>query len=153
MRVTILTIGKAARGPEQELWSTYIRRLPWPVEIREFELKKQPATSAERKKLEGEKLLQVISSTATVVALDERGKNLASRAFATKIDNWRQEGAGDLIFIIGGADGLSDAVRSRANLLLSFGSLTWPHMLVRVMLCEQIYRAWSICSGHPYHRD
>ncbi len=153
MRITILTIGKSSRGPEQSLWDEYIRRLPWPVEIREYELKKQPASSGERKKLEGEKLLEALDASAVVIALDERGKTLSSREFANKIDGWRMDGIRDLLFVIGGADGLSDAVRDRANLLLSFGKLTWPHMLVRVMLCEQIYRAWSIGTNHPYHRD
>jgi 23S rRNA (pseudouridine1915-N3)-methyltransferase len=87
------------------------------------------------------------------VALDERGKALPSEAFAAKIGDWRDRGAGDLAFLIGGADGHGDAVRARADFLLAFGPMTWPHMLVRGMLAEQLYRAQQILAGHPYHRS
>ena len=84
--------------------------------------------------------------------MDERGRDLKSRELADRIGRWRDDGVQDLAFAIGGADGLSQAVRDRADLLLAFGRATWPHMLVRAMLAEQIYRAQTILSGHPYHR-
>ncbi|MFP6581164.1 MAG: 23S rRNA (pseudouridine(1915)-N(3))-methyltransferase RlmH [Candidatus Hydrogenedentota bacterium] len=115
---------------------------------------KKPAKTADlRKKQEAEKLLAAIPTSAAIVALDERGKALSSRDFAKKIDNWGVEGLSTVVFIIGGADGLDESVRKKAHLILGFGTLTWPHKLVRVMLTEQIYRAWSISTGHPYHRD
>jgi 23S rRNA (pseudouridine1915-N3)-methyltransferase len=87
-----------------------------------------------------------------VVALDERGKSLDSSAFATLLGRWQDEGLGDLAFVIGGAEGLSPAVLERADLALSFGQMTWPHLLVRVLLAEQLFRAQCILDGHPYHR-
>ena len=88
-----------------------------------------------------------------IVALDERGKDLSSRQLADRIAGWRDDGIRDIVFLIGGADGLDGRVRERADLLLSFGRVTWPHMLMRGMLAEQIYRAQCILAGHPYHRD
>ena len=90
---------------------------------------------------------------AKVIALDERGKLLSSPEFARKLGNWRDDGCRDLAILIGGADGLSPDLRSRADFTLSFGKMVWPHMLVRVMLAEQLYRAASILAGTPYHRD
>jgi len=109
------------------------------------------------KKREGELLLAALTATKAgrqiAVVLDERGKNLSSRDFAAKIGAWRDDGVAEIVFVIGGADGHDDAVRNRADLLLSLGALTWPHQLVRVLLAEQIYRAQQILAGHPYHRD
>jgi len=153
MRIKIIAIGKAGRGPEQSLIDEYIRRLPWQAEVRELELKRPPSDAEQRKSREGELLLEAIPSGAAIIALDERGKNISSRDFAEKIDDFQGRAINTLVFIIGGADGLSAEVRNRADMLLSFGKLTWPHMMVRSMLAEQIYRAWSILAGHPYHRD
>ena len=88
-----------------------------------------------------------------LVALDETGRNLDSRAFAQQIARWRDDGAADLVFAIGGADGLGSPLLHRATLRLALGAMTWPHQLVRLMLAEQVYRAVTILSGHPYHRD
>lgn len=153
MHISIIAIGRMQRGPEQTLMTEYLGRLPWKYSVTELEIKKQSANSAERKAREAEKLLAAIPTGAVVVALDEGGKALTSRAFAAKIDDWQSTGIRDIVFIIGGADGLDPSVTGKAQLKLAFGSLTWPHMLVRVMLAEQIYRAWSINAGHPYHRD
>ncbi len=98
-------------------------------------------------------LLDKVPDAAAVVALDERGKALSSRELAKRIGGWRDEGRGCIAFLIGGADGLDNTVRARADLTLSFGRLTWPHLLARGMLAEQIYRAQQIIAGHPYHRD
>jgi 23S rRNA (pseudouridine1915-N3)-methyltransferase len=141
------------RGPEQALMDEYLKRLPWKSQIIEIDIKKAAATSAERKAREAEKLLAAIPDGAAVVALDENGKALKSRQFAGKIDDWQMAGYSNLAFIIGGADGLDAGLLAKADLKLAFGTLTWPHMLVRVLLAEQIYRAWSITTGHPYHRD
>ena len=102
---------------------------------------------------QGERLLGQVPVGAVVVALDETGKTLNSVAFAEKLKVWRDEGVRDVAFLIGGADGLDDAVRNRADLVMSFGAMTWPHLLVRGLLAEQIYRAQCILSGHPYHRE
>jgi 23S rRNA (pseudouridine1915-N3)-methyltransferase len=91
--------------------------------------------------------------TALLVALDEGGKGLASRAFADRIAAWRDAGDANVAFVIGGADGLGAAILEKARIRLAFGAMTWPHQLVRVMLAEQLYRAVTILSGHPYHRD
>lgn len=153
MKIKIIAFGKLGRGNEQTMVDDYLRRLPWPCEIIEYEIKKPARTAALRKKQEAEKLLAAIPPGAAVVVLDERGKALSSRQFSATLMNWGNEGVNSIAFIIGGADGLDESVRKKAKLVLGFGSLTWPHKLVRVMLTEQIYRAWSISTGHPYHRD
>lgn len=153
MHVSIIAIGKMQRGPEQTLVDEYLKRLPWKAQITEIDIKKVAATSAERKAREAERLLAAIPDGAAVIALDETGKALSSRQFAGKIDDWQMAGYNSLAFIIGGADGLDASIHAKADLKLAFGTLTWPHMLVRVLLAEQIYRAWSINAGHPYHRD
>jgi len=141
------------RGAEHSLMTEYLGRLPWKHSVTEIEIKKQSANTAERKAREAERLLAAVPAGATIVALDEGGKALSSRAFAAKIDDWQATGVREIAFIIGGADGLDPGITAKAQLKLAFGSLTWPHMLVRAMLAEQIYRAWSINAGHPYHRD
>lgn len=104
-------------------------------------------------KAEQEKILSKIDPAATVIVMDERGKTLSSREFAKELNDLQVGGHSHLQFIIGGADGLNDDIRKKARLLLSFGRATWPHILLRVMLIEQIYRAFQILAGHPYHRD
>ena len=153
MQVSIIAIGRMQRGPEQTLVDEYLKRLPWKSKIVEIDTKKSAATSVERKAREAEKLLAAVPQGAAIIALDENGKALKSRAFAGKVDEWQMAGYSNLAFIIGGADGLDASVLAKADLKLAFGTLTWPHMMVRVMLAEQIYRAWSINTGHPYHRD
>ena len=151
MRVTLLAIGKQKAGPLRDLVQDYARRLTFPFEVKELEEKKK-LPPAQLKAREGELILAAISPESKVIALDERGKSLTSEAFAGKLAAWRDEGEGEFVFIIGGADGLDDAVRRRADLILQFGTMVWPHQLVRVMLAEQLFRAQSIWSGHPYHR-
>ncbi|WP_262690664.1 23S rRNA (pseudouridine(1915)-N(3))-methyltransferase RlmH [Kordiimonas aestuarii] len=153
MQLSIIAIGRMQRGPEQQLVDEYLKRLPWKSSVVEIEIKKQAANAEERKAREAERLLAAVPDGAALIVLDERGKALNSRAFAGKIDAWQATGYSNLAIIIGGADGLHENVYARADLKLAFGTLTWPHMLVRVLLAEQIYRAWSINAGHPYHRD
>jgi 23S rRNA (pseudouridine1915-N3)-methyltransferase len=151
MKITILAIGKA-RGVELEWAAEYQKRLGNTVAVQEFAASKS-LPPAETQKAEAQLLVKAIPAKATVVVLDERGKDMPSRDFAAKMAVWQDAGVGNLVFIIGGADGVTDDVRAKANLLLGFGRLTWPHRLVRVMLLEQIYRAKQIIAGHPYHRD
>lgn len=107
---------------------------------------------AETQRAEAALLLNAIPPKSFIVLLDERGKDITSVDFATKIKGWQEDGLAHLVFIIGGADGVLDNVRAKANFILGFGRLTWPHRLVRVMLLEQIYRTQQINAGHPYHR-
>jgi len=151
LHILIAAVGKSKAGPERALYETYIARLPWRIELKEIEIKKELAADV-RKAREGEALLAAIPSGARIVVLDERGRTESSEALAARLGRWRDEGVRTIGFIIGGADGLDEAVRKKADIVLSFGALTWPHMLVRAMLAEQIYRAQSILAGHPYHR-
>lgn len=145
MKIQILAIGKCKKGsPEDMLIKEYQKRLSWDLSITEKE--------NDSKEKESEFLLSHIPSSAKVVVLDERGENISSIDFAQKIENWRLNGTSEICFLIGGADGHTDSVRRRADLILSFGKLTLPHMLIRAVLAEQIYRAQTILSGHPYHR-
>jgi len=153
MQISVIAVGRMQRGPEQALLEEYFKRLPWKTNIIEIDIKKTAASSTERKARESEKLLAAVPAGAAIIALDENGKAFSSRAFAKKIDAWQTVGFNSLAFIVGGADGLDQAVLQKADMKLAFGTLTWPHMLVRAMLSEQIYRAWSINTGHPYHRD
>jgi 23S rRNA (pseudouridine1915-N3)-methyltransferase len=151
LRLWLAAVGRAKPGPELDLYQQYVRRLSPALTLKEVE-EKRPLPVPERKAREAELLLAAIPAGAVVVALDERGKSPGSEEFARRLGQWRDGGIGDLAFVIGGADGHGDAVRSRAGLLLSFGAMTWPHMLVRAMLAEQLWRAQAILSGHPYHR-
>lgn len=151
MRLWLAAVGRSRGGPARDLYDEYVGRLSWPMTLREVEVKKR-LSSDELKRQEAELLLAAIPSSAVVVALDERGKALPSESFAAKVGEWRDRGTGDLAFLIGGADGHGEAVRARADFLMAFGPMTWPHMLVRGMLAEQLYRAQQILAGHPYHR-
>lgn len=152
MRLWLAAVGKAKPGPELDLYQQYVRRLTPPLTLKEVE-EKRPLTVPERKQREGELLLAAIPGSAVVVALDERGKTMGSRDFAQRLQKWQDEGRGDAAFLIGGADGHSEAIRQRADLILCLGAMTWPHMLVRAMVAEQLWRAQAILSNHPYHRD
>ena len=153
MHISIIAVGRMQRGPEHTLMDDYLRRLPWKTSITEIDIKKQAANAEERKAREAERLLAAVPDGAALVVLDEHGKALTSRQLAGKIDDWQSTGYSHIAFMIGGADGLHSSVLNRADLKLAFGALTWPHMMVRAMISEQIYRAWSINAGHPYHRD
>ena len=152
MRLWLAAVGRARPGPETELFRTYAGRLSPALNLREVE-EKRSLPPPERKAREGDLLLAALPAGATLVVLDERGRTMGSRAFAERLGQWRDGGVGDLAFLIGGADGHGDAVRGRAGLLLSLGAMTWPHMLVRTLVAEQLWRAQAILAGHPYHRD
>ena len=136
------------------MFDTYAGRLaqPFTLALREVEEKKR-LSGQERKDREADLLLAAVPDGAAVVALDERGKSLNSRALADKVALWRDTGTRDVAFLIGGADGLDGRVRAHADLVLNLGALTWPHMLVRGLIAEQLFRTQCILSGHPYHRD
>lgn len=151
MRLLLAAVGRAKPGPETELYRQYAGRLRPPLRLEEVE-EKRPLPSAERRQREAQLLLAALPPGATLVVLDERGTTLGSEAFAARLGRWRDDGVADLAFLIGGADGHGDAVREKAALRLSLGAMTWPHMLVRAMLAEQLWRAQSILAGHPYHR-
>ena len=152
MQITVAAVGRARAGPERDIYDDYVRRSSWPIVLKEVEEPRKLAPGA-RMASEAQKLLSAIPETAKVIALDERGKSLTSRQLAQLLGRWRDEGERDVAFLIGGADGLDKSLRGSADLVLSFGALTWPHMLVRPLLAEQLYRAQSILSGHPYHRE
>ena len=151
MRISILCIGRARGGPAVALYEDYIGRLPWPVQLQELE-ERRPLPTAARILREAELLAAAIPKGAVTVALDERGKAMSSTAFAKQLGAWIDQGRGDVAFLIGGADGLAPALRDGADLVLALGPMTWPHLLVRPLLAEQLYRAHTILSGHPYHR-
>ncbi|MBA4118520.1 MAG: 23S rRNA (pseudouridine(1915)-N(3))-methyltransferase RlmH [Candidatus Puniceispirillum sp.] len=152
MQIKIRAIGRMKAGPLEDLIAEYAKRMRGEIMIEDYEAKKKGAPAQVQEEEVGW-LLKGIAQDAFMIALDERGKAMTSPGFAKVLDEVRALGKRELVFIIGGADGLTEAVRSRANLLLSFGTMVWPHKLVRVMLMEQLYRAQQIAAGHPYHRD
>jgi 23S rRNA (pseudouridine1915-N3)-methyltransferase len=135
----IVARGRIGRGPEAELVARYVKRLAWPVKITEL-----PDTGGK---------LPLIEPQTRLVLLDETGDMMGSMAFAEKLGRWRDDGVRETRFMIGAADGFDDAARAEADLLLSFGRATWPHLLARAMLAEQLWRATSILANHPYHRE
>lgn len=139
MKLHIVARGKMGRCPEAELIARYAKRLSWPLTITELPDigGKAPATPP----------------GTIIVALDETGTALGSTDFAQRLARWRDDGAREIRFLIGAADGLTAEERASASLLLSFGKATWPHLLARAMLVEQLYRASAIIAGHPYHRE
>ncbi|MBM3548372.1 MAG: 23S rRNA (pseudouridine(1915)-N(3))-methyltransferase RlmH [Alphaproteobacteria bacterium] len=149
MRFLVVAVGRARGGPERALWEAYSERLTTPIRLIEVESKRPGPGLKDR---EAELLLKSVPDDAVLVALDERGKSISSETFAKTLAQWRDGGAATVAFIIGGADGLADEVRKRARLLLALGAMTWPHLVVRGLLAEQLYRAEKIWAGHPYHR-
>ena len=155
MRVRIAAVGRLKTGPEADLTRDYLDRFDktgrslglGPVSMHEVEAKKS-GMAAEAQLLE-----KAIGSANPVCILDERGKVMSSPDFAGLLGTWRDQGRSEVAFIIGGADGIDPALRARADSAISFGKMVWPHMLVRVMLAEQLYRAASILAGSPYHRE
>lgn len=148
----LCAVGRARKGPERALFENFARQVRWPFEVNEVE-ERRKLPLAQQRQSEAALLMRSIPADAVVIALDERGETLTSRELAGRIAQWRDEGQACIAFVVGGAGGLDESVRDRADLLLSFGRLTWPHLLVRGMLAEQIYRSQQILAGHPYHRD
>lgn len=153
MHIILSAIGKLKKNsPEYTLMSTYLKRCKWSVDIKEYEDKKSLSGEA-LKNAEADLLLSSLPEKAKVVVLDEHGDTLSSREFANKLREWQNRGSDTVAFLIGGADGHGQKAKERADLTLSFGRMTLPHFLMRVVLTEQIYRAQTILDGHPYHRD
>ena len=155
MRLHIIAVGRLRAGPEKDLIDDYLKRFDrtgralglGPARVVEVEDRKGGGMPAEAALLE-----RAVPSGALMCMLDERGTVETSPAFAARLGGWRDTGRSDVALIIGGADGIDPAFRARADHKLSFGKMVWPHMLVRVMVAEQLYRAASILSGGPYHR-
>lgn len=159
MRIGLFAVGRLKAGPEKDLAARYLDRLAkaGPAVGLEFsrviEIAESRAGSAEaRKREEGEALVAALPANAVLVLLDERGKTPDSQSFAEEIGRFRDQGKRDMLVAIGGADGLDQSLAARADLVISFGRMTWPHQLVRILAAEQLYRAVTILSGHPYHR-
>ena len=139
MRIRLFVRGRISQTPEYDLVQRYLKRVPWDVDVTEWPDRGGPG-------------LPPKDGQTRTILLDEKGKQLDSIAFATRIGGWRDDGVRELRFCIGAADGFTDADRAEADLLIAFGAMTWPHMMARAMLAEQLWRAASILSGHPYHR-
>ena len=159
MRVAIIAVGRLKQGPERELAERYRERfddVSRKLGFRGLETHEIPESRARDRETriaeEADAIAAAIPAKSVVVALDERGDNIDSDAFARHLGRWRDDQVGNSIFLIGGADGLSPELRRMAKLRVAFGSATWPHQMVRVMLLEQLYRAATILAGHPYHR-
>lgn len=160
MRISLHAIGRMKQGPERELVARYLGRAQAsgkPLALTGFEVTEAPesraGSSAVRKTEEARALTGSLPEGSLLIVLDEGGKALGSAAFAAQLAHWRDDGRAAATFIIGGADGLAPELIRQADLTLSFSPLTWPHQLVRIMLAEQLYRATTILSGHPYHRE
>ena len=152
MRILVAAVGRAGGGIEGRLYEHYSARLAWPLRLKEIALRS--AVPPARQKLEeGKHLLAAVPDGAKVVALDAGGELLTSEALARVIGRWRDDGVAELAFLIGGSHGLSAAALARADLVLALGRVTWPHLLARGLLAEQLYRAQQILAGHPYHRQ
>ncbi len=139
MRLHIVARGRIGRCPEAELVDRYLGRISWQTKVTEL-----PDVGGKVPPVEG---------VTRIVMLDETGETPGSKAFAERLGRWRDDGVRETRFLIGAADGFDDAERANADLLIAFGKATWPHMMARAMLAEQLYRATSILAGHPYHRE
>ena len=135
----IVARGKIGRSPEAELVERYLKRISWPTKVTEL-----PDRGGS---------MPALPANSVSIALDERGQLLSSTELASKLETWRDTGKREARFLIGAADGHDDEGRAKADLLLSFGRATWPHMLARALLAEQLFRATSILANHPYHRE
>jgi len=159
VKIGLIAIGRLKSGPEHALCLDYVSRAQklgrqlgfGDIQLTEVEARLAP--NADPKPLEAQKLLEALDPASYVMICDERGQNLTSRAFSQTLAALRDRGTKRLDLLIGGADGLDESVKLRAQSTIAFGVQTWPHALVRVMLSEQIYRAMTLMSGHPYHRD
>ncbi|MBY8826023.1 23S rRNA (pseudouridine(1915)-N(3))-methyltransferase RlmH [Sphingomonas colocasiae] len=139
MLLHIVARGRIGRSPEAELVDRYVKRLSWP-----FKLTELPDTGGR---------MPVRDPGTVLIMLDEKGEQLGSMEFARRLERWRDDGRREARFLIGAADGFDDAMRAEADLLIAFGRATWPHLMARAMLAEQLWRATSILANHPYHRE
>jgi 23S rRNA (pseudouridine1915-N3)-methyltransferase len=152
MRLSIVAVGRLKPGPERALYEHYAGRIRWPLAVHEVE-ERRPLPTDQLIAREGELLRAACPKGARIVALDSSGKRLTSEALAERLGAWRDDAVADVALVIGGADGLDRSIVRSADLVLSFGAVTWPHLLMRALIAEQIYRAQQILAGHPYHRS
>ncbi|MBU1288571.1 MAG: 23S rRNA (pseudouridine(1915)-N(3))-methyltransferase RlmH [Alphaproteobacteria bacterium] len=153
MRLTLLSVGRLKSGAERDLFDEYVKRaLPVARSLGFRGLEEVEVASGGGLDAEAERILAKIPAGASVIRLDEFGRNLTSQDFATQLGRLRDQGVPDLVFLIGGAEGYGDAVRRAVPDIMAFGAQTWPHRLVKAMLAEQVYRAMSIMAGMPYHK-
>ncbi|MBD8892452.1 23S rRNA (pseudouridine(1915)-N(3))-methyltransferase RlmH [Roseibium litorale] len=160
MRFTIACVGRMKSGADKELFDRYLdraRKTGRGLGVTAVALQELPESraqrAADRKTEEAAALEAAIPQNARVVVLDEHGKSISSTDFSARLEAWKDDGVPDVVFAIGGADGHGEQLLARADLKIAFGAMTWPHQIVRILLAEQIYRALTIQSGHPYHRE
>lgn len=160
MRFSIACIGRMKAGADKDLFDRYIdraRKMGRGMGVTEVSLteyaESRAHSSDERKSEEASVLLNGMPSGSRLVVLDEHGKSMSSTAFSQKLEDWKNDSIQNVVFAIGGADGHGPELLARADLKITFGAMTWPHQMVRIMLSEQIYRALTIQAGHPYHRE
>ena len=155
-QLTLIAVGKMKAGPLDDLAQLYFKRLVpgglGPVRLVELEAKPQLIPELQKQR-EADAIRAKLPEAAIMCALDERGQTCSSQELSDWIGKQQVDGAQHLAFVIGGANGLDESIRKQARLVLAFGEMTWPHMLARVMLLEQLYRAQQILAGHPYHRE
>jgi 23S rRNA (pseudouridine1915-N3)-methyltransferase len=159
MRIVVAAVGRLKQGAERELAERYRKRAATAgrsAGLQAFdivEIRESRADDAARRMLEESiAIANIVPERAVLVILDERGESMSSASFAGRLQGWRSEDKPAVVFIIGGHDGLAPSLREKASLAISFGAATWPHQLARIMLLEQLYRAVTILTGHPYHR-
>jgi len=154
MKITILTIGKFDKSPLFDLYNFYHKKLKIKVDLIELEVKINNNFEVNKiKNLEASQLKKYFPKFQKIIALDERGEEFSSQKFAKLLDNFAVNSASEILFVIGGAYGLDDEIKSQANLVISLSKMTFPHLLARIVLIEQIYRAYLINNNHPYHKD
>jgi 23S rRNA (pseudouridine1915-N3)-methyltransferase len=151
LRITVAAVGRDRASSTRDLFEAYCKRSTWPIRLVEV-APRRGATRERRLADEAERLLRALPGGALRIALDEHGRQLDSLSFARQIGGWREGGAAEFGFVIGGPDGLAASILEGATAVIALGAMTWPHRLVRVMLAEQLYRAETILMGHPYHR-
>lgn len=146
MKISLIAGGILKKGPLKELWQEYYKRLSWSTTVYEFDNYRQEIEEAKA-------IISKVPQDSFIIALDEKGETLSSMKFAQLIGDHHLKGTKNLVFIIGGAEGIPIVVKEKAHKSISFGSQTWPHLLVRILLIEQLYRAQQILVQHPYHRE
>jgi 23S rRNA (pseudouridine1915-N3)-methyltransferase len=151
MKIIIATVGKAKKTAEAELVARYLKQTRWDVTLKEIPDAPSGLPSAERKRWEAEKIAALLDADTRLIALDGNGEQLTSPQFAQLISGAQSQYVKRLLFAIGGQDGLDTSLLGEAKRIIAFGKATWPHQLVRALLAEQVYRAYTLSIGHPYH--
>ncbi len=150
-KVDVIVVGKVKKGSWYDLIQDYVSRIKWPLNLIEVESKYTDAKAQQAH--EQRLILEKLDEKSFIIVLDERGDGLRSLDFSQTLQKIQGTGVDKITFLVGGAEGFTDDIRNKANMMISFGQQTWPHVMVRVMLLEQIYRAQQIIAGHPYHRE